>query len=109
MPRLNATVTAKCTALDSEILIKISLLGLPANSMEELCISTENFIGLGEFDQDFACRGLCLYYQRIQLNSYLSQQKILLDSMANFDHGLCFDSQRIQLKSLYITTEHFLK
>ena len=45
MPRLHATVTAKCTALDGEILIKISLLGLSANSVEQLFITTENFPG----------------------------------------------------------------
>ena len=27
--------------------------------------------------------------------------------MTDFDHGLCFDSQQIQLTSLYITTENF--
>ena len=58
----------------------------------------------------FSSRLLCLDSKRIQLNSYLSQQstEILLDdSMANFDDGLCFECQRIQLKSLYITTENF--
>ena len=46
----------------------------------------------------FWLRFLCLDFQRIQLNSYLSQQKIFLDSMANHCKNLL--SNRVAIKQV---------